>query len=180
MNAYPLEYDDDGTPCPIRSALSLCDEHINKMGLEGMQVLSTALILNGCPEELLPRTKAGTPYKKTHQHHPVVKWASESVVNWLWLVNHALTICIMKDERMDTKYACLKSFQEWNYSECLKYLPQTAMTPFALAMDDEFKTDDPVEAYRAFYNDKRFKNGHRPSWTHSSPPAWFKQQQEWF
>lgn len=180
MNAYPLEYDSEGRPCPIQSAFSLCDEHINKMGLEGMQVLSTALILNGCPEELLPRTKAGTPYRKTHQHHPVVKWASESVVNWLWLLNHTHAICIVKDERMGTEYACLKSLRDWNESACRKYLPDVPMTPFALAMPDEFKGDDPVESYRAFYNAKRFKNGHRPSWTHSSPPAWFNEQMEWF
>ena len=36
-------------------------------------------------------------------------------------------------------------------------IPNIGTTTFRLAMPDEFKTDDPVEAYRTFYKQSKMK-----------------------
>jgi hypothetical protein len=47
--------------------------------------------------------------------------------------------------------------------------PKQGLTTFALAMPDEYKTDDPVESYRAYYLSKR----PIASWKNRKPPEWF-------
>jgi len=45
------------------------------MLLESTQILCTVLHLNG----------KDAPYKPSHQRHPCVIWAGQSLENWLWL-----------------------------------------------------------------------------------------------
>jgi hypothetical protein len=46
-------------------------------------------------------------------------------------------------------------------------LPDAGLTPFALAMPDEYKQDDPVASYRAYYKSKTFA-----SWRNGAPSWW--------
>ncbi len=52
-----------------------CDQRVIKMILESTQILSTVLHLNGI----------NGPYKPSHQQHPCIIWARQSLQNWLWL-----------------------------------------------------------------------------------------------
>ena len=50
-----------------------------------------------------------------------------------------------------------------------KKMQDKGLTPFALAMPDEYKTDDPVESYRAYYVGEKtgmlhYRNRQAPSW----------------
>lgn len=65
--------------CPIQSARNLDDRRVNKMLLESIQLLSTAMHLSG---------ESG-PYRLTHQNHPCAVWVRESKANYDWLVRHA-------------------------------------------------------------------------------------------
>ena len=47
--------------------------------------------------------------------------------------------------------------------------PESGLTTFALAMPDEYKTDDPVESYRMYYKSKKAI----ASWKNRAPPVWF-------
>ena len=50
------------------------------------------------------------------------------------------------------------------------------MTPFALAMPDEFRSDDAVHSYREYYKSKvfNFKEPRRPQWNKIRPaPDWW-------
>jgi hypothetical protein len=47
------------------------------------------------------------------------------------------------------------------------------MTPFAMAMPDLYKSNDPVEAYRDYYfGDKQ----HIASWKKRGEPGWFTER----
>jgi hypothetical protein len=48
--------------------------------------------------------------------------------------------------------------------------PVQGQTPFALAMPDEYKTDDPVESYRLYYKKDK---AHIATWKKRAPPEWF-------
>jgi hypothetical protein len=145
MNIFVLDTD------PLIAAQYHCDKHISKMILESAQMLST--VLKG-------------PYRSTHVHHPCTKWVAQSQANalWLWhLMVHLNGEYITRWNKDDNHLA---------YSKCahlissLHVLPNTELTPFALAMPEQYKNDDPVLAYRAYYRSKSFavwRNG-APSW----------------
>lgn len=125
MNIFVLDLD------PKRAAQAHCDKHVVKMCLEYSQILSTV---------------TGQGYKPTHKNHPCAKWASASPANYAWLYALATELGREYTARYGRKHAS---------TEVLETLPeplsQPAPTWFALAMPDEFKTDDPVQSYRNYY-----------------------------
>ena len=65
---------------PMRAARALCDIHVNKMIVESMQMLTTALKQSGllAPDELPFRKDGITRYSgNAHPHHPCTKWVGE-------------------------------------------------------------------------------------------------------
>jgi hypothetical protein len=54
-----------------------------------------------------------------------------------------------------------------------KIIPNTELTPFAQAMPDEYKDDDPVVAYRTYYMSKMDSPG-GVHYRHTSPPDWWE------
>jgi hypothetical protein len=69
MNIFFLDWD------PKKCAEYICNIHLNKMLIEGVQILySVYHLLN--PELLLISDLI--PYKLTHKNHPCVKWSRES------------------------------------------------------------------------------------------------------
>ena len=65
---------------PLRAARALCDIHVNKMIVEGMQMLTTSLKQSGvlAPDELPFRKDGITRYSgNAHPHHPCTKWVGE-------------------------------------------------------------------------------------------------------
>lgn len=146
MNIFAL------SDCPWTSARFHCDRHVVKMVLESAQMLST--VLDG-------------PYKPTHRNHPCTRWVAESRSNaeWLWFLTDALNIEYR--ERFQSK----KDHLSWTTIEPIwrkfDQLPDLGLTPFAQAMPDEYKQDDPVLAYRAYYHTKsnfaHWRNG-KPNW----------------
>ena len=64
MNIFVLDLD------PVAAARMHCDKHIPKMCVEAAQMMASALRRHGATDEQMPLTKAGTPYKGGHKHHP--------------------------------------------------------------------------------------------------------------
>lgn len=60
---------------PNKCARYLDDKRLNKMLIESVQIWSTVKILKG----------ADAPYKKTHEHHPIVKNILNSRANYYFL-----------------------------------------------------------------------------------------------
>lgn len=149
MNIFVLDRD------PALAAKYHCDRHVPKMILESTQMLST--VLDG-------------PYKPTHVNHPCTKWVAESRSNAAWLISLAYHLHLEWRERWGhtRDHKCVSVLDGLISERQLASLPNIGTTPFALAMPDEFKTDDPVESYRAYYHSKTFA-----SWERGAEPHWW-------
>ncbi len=140
MNLFILSLD------PAKIAEYMMDKHIAKIILEAVQMLCTT-------QRLLTGAGAGEcdptiVYKIAHKNHPVTIWCRASQANFIW------TLDLIDAMHAEWKYryghpACKqhKSYSVAQYLrdnippasafECVK-IPGV-MTPFALAMPDEFK-----------------------------------------
>lgn len=182
MNIFILDRD------PIIAAQLQCDKHVVKMIVESAQMLSTAhRILDGTMEKRPSKSGRTTVkyykhpdnkmedglYKAVHFGHPCTVWTMESKANYAWHVNHFIALL----EEYKYRYGKLHESRKlipllWNIP---KNIPMsTELTPFKLAMgsNPECVQENPVEAYRAFYQTKqdRFKM----VWTHRDVPEWFE------
>jgi hypothetical protein len=140
----------------------MMDKHVSKILLEAVQMLCAALHV------LEPAQHVGI-YKMTHKNHPVTIWCRTSKENFEWTLN--LIDCLHEEWRF--RYKHTKVHKSYLMAMYLKeHIPQdfpmTGLTPFALAMPDEYKKEDPVESYRAYYQTKQsiatWKNRNKPEW----------------
>lgn len=149
MNIFILDKD------PAKAARYHCDKHVSKMILESAQMLSTVL---------------GGPYKPTHQNHPCTVWVMQSHANALWLIDMAREL----NNEWRARYGHNQNHKSWEVirsmedADLVGKLPARKRTPFALAMPEEYKDDDAVKAYRAYYKSKSFAK-----WDHGQAPRWW-------
>lgn len=160
--------------------LSLCfrecaewmfDKHISKMIIEATQMLSTAKHLLD-PFDI----DEGIIYRISHKNHPVTIWIRTSLENYMWTLD---MIDAMHDEwkyrydHSDTMYHNSYIIAQYlrTYAPSADKFPKKGLTPFAQAMPEKYKSYDPVEAYRLYYQSpdkQKFA-----SWKKRSPPEWF-------
>lgn len=93
MNRMFLGKKHDGEPCPHMSAHYLCDQHVVKLAVEEVQMLTSALLNNGAPAELMPYTKRGTIHRGGYRSHPMTRWTGATRQNFMWALTHAQAIC---------------------------------------------------------------------------------------
>ena len=158
MNIFALDYD------PVKAALYHNDKHCVKMVTEYAQLLSIAHHLNGsgCNEMC----------KITHVMHPCSVWTRLTRANYEWLNE-------LYHETAKQYQARYNRIHE-GFSKYEKYLRKPPaklkgpITTFALAMPDQYKHPDPVEAYRAFYIGEK---AHFAKWrSPSTIPYWFQEK----
>jgi len=138
---------------PQLAARDMCNKHICKMCVETAQMLSAAVFLNN--DEQTWNLYQHELYKPTHKKHPCTLWTAKSPHNFEWLVQHAFALC----DEYTTRYG--KTHASKLPIKCAASLALRAFggvqgdwtkhTPFALAMPDECKREDAVEAYRCYY-----------------------------
>lgn len=150
MNIFILDED------PVEAAKDQFDKHIVKMPLETAQMLST---ING------------GPYRATHMNHPCTLWAKAGIENYNWLVKHGIALCKEYNYRYLKEHKCLDVIM--SLEKPLIDIPE-GKTPFAQCMPDEFKQEDPVKAYRAYYHSKRSF----AKWTTRAKPYWWKEDEQ--
>ncbi len=161
MNIFVLDED------PIQAARYHCDKHVCKMIVESMQLLLNPFIKQGI--KIPFRNAEGRPYKMSHPNHPCAKWTEISYKNFVWLAIMGMELCKEYGSRYNKTHAC-KDVIKWCVESRDKLVFQhTEMTPFVLAMPDEYKDACPVKAYRDYYlNDKitfaRWNHGKVPDW----------------
>lgn len=118
------------------------DKHVVKMVLEYSQLLSAA-------HHLTNSRLADKCYKLTHMNHPCTKWVVESQANYIWLYRLFIDLCNEYTNRYGKVHKTFIKLGE--LLENVPKLPHKKMTPFAQAMPDYCKDDDPVVAYRNYY-----------------------------
>ena len=171
MNIFVLDEN------PVDAAKAMDCVRVPKMVVESAQMMASALRRHGATDEQMPLTKSGTPYKGGYHHHPCTVWAGDSEANFIWLARHAIELCVQYENRFGKVHACRDPIHLMIGLIFLfadKYpSPKAALTPFAQAMPDEYKDDDPVVAYRAYYMSKIDSPG-GVHYRHTSPPDWWE------
>lgn len=179
MNIFAVNHD------PIEAAISLHDSHVVKMIVESGQLLSTAhRYLDGYQYSgpsvsgkrtvrkwLLQDEREPVLYAATFMNHPCGYWVRDSVQNYTWLAQHFLALLSEYTHRYERRHKAeqIAPFVSTPPSNIRK----SGLDPFAMAMPDKYKNDDPVIAYRSYYNgEKLFPKGRPARWTNREKPVW--------
>jgi len=164
MNIFVLDNN------PIKAAAAMDCVRVPKMVTESAQMMASALRRHGATDDMMPLTKAGKPYKGGYHHHPCTIWAGDSRANFKWLAHHAEALLDEYYHRFGKVHACHNPI--YQMSSMSKMISEDDLTPFAQAMPDEYKDDDAVKAYRAYYHSKADSKG-GVHYRHTSPPDWW-------
>lgn len=171
MNIFVLDED------PVKAAQAMDCVRVPKMVTESAQMMASALRRHGATDDQMPLTKAGKPYKGGYHHHPCTRWTGDSEANFAWLTRHAIALCNEYKQRFGKTHACERPIRSMIGLVHLfpdQYpSPEAALTPFAQAMPDEYKDDNPVVAYRAYYISKIDSPG-GVHYRHTSAPDWWQ------
>jgi len=149
MNIFVLDED------PVKAAQYYCDKHVPKMCVELFQQLGSAVIRHGAKPEQMPLTSKGTPLKGGYHNHPCTRWCGDSRENFKWAIDHAYSLCQEYTKRYNKMHKCETGILHLSFMT--SFIPEGQLTNYALAMPDEYKTNDAVESYRTYYlKDKRY------------------------
>lgn len=164
------------------------DKHVVKMILEYSQILSTAhrvldgeLVIEKVPTKKDPSKlrnkrvyklnsiKDNFLYSATHINHPCVQWTMENDKNYRWLY------WLLEALHKEYTYRYNKAHKSMKLLPSLFDPPSNIQeasknTAVALAMPDEYKTADPVEAYRNYYMGAK---RHIAKWKNRPVPSWY-------
>jgi hypothetical protein len=169
MNIFVLDID------PVKAAQAMDCVRVPKMVTESAQMMASALRRHGATDDDMPLTKAGKPYKGGYHHHPCTRWAGDTRSNYDWLGRHALALLVEYYKRFNKEHACARPICDMVFMSYYigDSLPNGVLTPFAQAMPDEYKNDDVVKAYRAYYKSKIDSPG-GVHYRHTNPPDWWE------
>ena len=161
MNIFYLDIN------PFTAAKYHGDRHVCKMILESAQMLSAA------HHVLSPENDNSHLYKPTHTNHPCSLWVRKNSANYEWTWELLEALCYEFRIRRGKKHATERLLPPLS---TLPYIPiATQHTLPALAMPDEFKSDDPVTAYRRYYRQKFREGVVCYNWSDErSEPSWLK------
>ena len=178
MNLFYLDEDID------KCAEAHIDKHVTKMQLELGQMLSTNLwideVLGYTPRKvtsdetaLLKSAAADANYPTTVRYkpyffnHPCTIWMRESYEHWeySWLL-----VLALDSEAQWRGYAPHKSAAMVRQLPFPAKMERAGFYRPALAMPDECKRDDAVEAYRTYYRNVKYEIA---SYTKRMPPEWW-------
>ena len=143
-----------------------CDKHVVKMIIETAQLLYSAHWMLNSP---LPETA----YKLAHKNHPCSIWVRQSVTNYMWLCSLGWWLCKEYQFRYG-EHKVHKSEQHivWLLHNPPKGIPNLELTPPVLAMPNEYKQEDPIEAYKTFYIQSKHIERGIVDYTVRDPPKW--------
>lgn len=152
MNIFVVDQD------PRQAATCLVDRHVVKMVLETAQMMCS----------VFPEGEA--PYRRTHYNHPCAVWARERLDNYEWLYHHGSALSSEFTFRFGKEHKS-SAVIEWCMAKATRSLFRSDghMTPFAQAMPDEYKAEDPIVAYRRYYI---LAKAHLHQWTRREAPDW--------
>ena len=169
MNIFVLDLD------PVKAAQAMDCVRVPKMVTESAQMMASALRRHGATDEdFIKRgvlTKSNRPYKGGYHFHPCTIFAGDTRANFKWLALHAEALLDEYYHRFGKVHACHNPI--YQMSSMSKMIPEGELTPFAQAMPDEYKDDDPVVAYRAYYMSKIDSPG-GVHYRHTNPPDWWE------
>jgi hypothetical protein len=150
------------------------DKHVSKIILEAVQMLCTTMHLVDPENPVKDKIQL---YKIAHKNHPVTIWMRASLENFIWTLD--LVEAMHEEwkyrydhppEKMHKSYVVSTYLRE--YAPTADKFPNQGLTPFALAMPVECKTDDAVESYRRYYQIPEKQK--IASWKKRGKPEWYE------
>ena len=151
----------------------MMDKHVSKIMLEAVQMLCTAKRVLNPDDEINDRI-----YKMAHKNHPVTIWCRTSNANFMW------TIELIEELHNEWRYRYGHPETKFHKSYLIAMILKDNMpsddvfaveglTPFALAMPVQYKTNDAVESYRNYYMSEEKQK--IASWNkRREKPEWYK------
>jgi len=181
MNLFYLDHDIDV------AATYHIDKHVGKMQLEAAQLLATTMwvdkllgfvprkleseelrvIKSACSSEPSIDERTFIRYLATHHNHPSAIWTRQSLDNFQWVQVYTNALNEETQYRGNKPHASCAEINKWPEPT---RLPSVGLTPFALAMPEELKLPDPVDAYRLFYH---LDKGAMATWKVRGQPYWW-------
>lgn len=95
--------------------------------------------------------KDDTPYqteKGAFRNHPCTQWASKTIDNASWLIQHGLALCDEYSLRYDKTHGCYNTLIGAYYLFPKGNLEN--VTPFVRAMPDYLKNDKSIDTFEAY------------------------------
>tara|TARA_R110000824_G_scaffold280755_1_gene468937 strand:- start:1323 stop:1874 length:552 start_codon:yes stop_codon:yes gene_type:complete len=171
---------------PQLAAQMMCDKHVVKMIVESAQMLSTAhRVLDGEQyTELSANNRRIKRWKSTHNlmeevlykasfvGHPCTQWVMQNNKNYYWLVEHAYELCKEYTRRYGKVHKSEYMITLIRFRKPINIPTTNSITPFAQAMPEEYRNEDAVEAYRAYYLGE--KTGFA-KWKNAKTPVWYEE-----
>lgn len=163
MNIFVLDKD------PVKAAQAQSDKHCVQMIRETGWALAIAVVHTG------GTVHPQIPYMKRFKNHPCSAWATESNANFEWLKKHGIALCEEYTYRYGKRHAYEEHIRNISPGDSML---EGDLTTFALNMPDECLRDDPVEAYRTYYQEYKatfmVRGKEVPAkWTKRAHPKWF-------
>ena len=155
----------------------MMDKHVSKILLEAVQMLCSAKrILNPDDDEINDRI-----YKLAHKNHPVTIWCRKSKANFMWTLD--LVEELHNEWRYRYRHPATKFHRAYLIALFLResapnddIFEEKGLTPFALAMPNQYKSEDPVEAYRNYYMSQEKQK--IASWNkRREKPEWYRKNE---
>lgn len=140
------------------------DKHVNKMILEGAQLLASAHHMTNPDAASIPDM-----YRLTHKNHPDAIWVRASINHYLYLMDlmEALNEECQYRYSSGRDHLSLVKAREWPFPN----LPDIKATEPPKCVHDDFKQiPDTVDAYREYYRNSK---AHIAEWTKRGPPEWY-------
>ncbi len=141
------------------------DKHVLKMIIESAQMLSTAHWMLGNPDTNIRL------YKKTHENHPCSVWVRQDFYHYQYL--YGLFCCLLEEY----KYRYGKTHKTSGLIKSLVLVPSSitkrCFSEPPQCMPDEFRRENTVEAYRAYYKQK-YADGIVQYHNKRAIPEWLK------
>lgn len=180
MNIFFLSFN------PQQCAAMYCDQHVNKILLEIVQMLYTAWHTLGNPgwNNTAPfnvkRTQRG--YRKAHLNHPMTMWVRSSRENYVFTTKLGIALALEFYKRYNHVHACSKHvlwlyenvpdnfvltespkayYSSHGYLETLTRVPE--------CMPEQYHQKDIVGAYMAFYRGEKLRFARWRQYSHEGP-----------
>lgn len=141
------------------------DKHVNKMILEGAQLLASAHHITNLDGVAM----INDIYRLTHKNHPDAIWVRSSINHYLYLMDlmEALNEEAQYRYEHGKVHVSLSKAQSWPFPN----LPDIKFVEPPKCVHDDWKQmPDTVEAYRQYY---RRDKADIVSWTKRQPPDWY-------
>ena len=164
---------------PIQNAKWHIDKHIVKMPIEYAQLMSTAhrlldgemyigktAIVRNIKRWRLHDEREDILYKASHINHPSAIWVRESIENYFQMYKLYMAVLAEFTNRYGKVHMTDLKLRGILTSPPMQIDVKTFVDPY-LAMPDDVKQDDVVEAYRDYY--KKYKKSFA-KWTNRRIP----------